>query len=68
MKIEDRIMSPFIEGGYANLKEEERVIYYMGKKVSYMHLYYVCNETNIGFTTTELDVINLKRVEDRYNS
>lgn len=64
--MEERIRSPFDENGEGILRREYRVIYYRGKRVEYEHLFYVCSETNVGFTTTEVDTINLNRIIEGY--
>ena len=61
------IKSPFAEDSIAHLKNEERVIFYKGKKINYIHSFYVCEKTNMGFTTTELDAANMEIIRRLYN-
>lgn len=61
------IKSPFADDSIAYLKDEERVIFYKGKKINYIHSFYVCEKTNMGFTTTELDAANMEIIEKLYN-
>ena len=61
------IKSPFAEDSIAHLKNDERVIFYNGKKINYIHSFYVCEKTNMGFTTTELDAANMGIIEKLYN-
>lgn len=61
------IKSPFAEDSIAHLKNEERVIFYKGKKINYVHGFYVCEKTNMGFTTTELDAANIEIIKTLYD-
>ena len=50
--------SPFT-GGNAILKTEKAELEFRREKFQYISLYYLCEDTNERFTTTEIDTINL---------
>lgn len=59
---------PFHADKYGRLWEEDYSIEYKGKIINYRHLYYR-SSTGVpeeDFVTTEIDEINLKRIEEEY--
>ena len=66
--LETKIKSPFAENSIAYLKNEERIIFYKGKKINYIHNFYVCETTNIGFTTQQVDIANMDTIKLLYET
>lgn len=60
------VKSPFEENEFADLISEERRVYYKGRYIDYYTLCYACRFTGYRFTTTELDEVNLSRIESEY--
>jgi hypothetical protein len=46
------------------LMSEPDTIEYKGKVYDVIHHFYLCNQTNESFTTTELDELNLKELKN----
>ena len=57
--------SPFT-GGNAILKTEKAELEFRREKFQYISLYYLCEDTNERFTTTEIDTLNLSQVYNQY--
>lgn len=60
-----KIKSPFT-GGNARLRTEKVSIEFRGEIYSVKRAYYVCEDTGIDFTTTELDEENMEAVYGQY--
>lgn len=49
------------------LMSEPDTLEYKGKTYDVIHHFYLCEQTNERFTTTELDELNLKELENEVN-
>lgn len=58
--------SPFTNKNMV-LKNELRTMRYKEKELTVQFYYYLCEDTNESFTTTELDELNMLEVEKEYN-
>ena len=57
--------SPFT-GGEVKLCEEPRTMIYRKEQYNYIHKGYLCVDTGMLFTDTELDAENLEQVHSQY--
>jgi uncharacterized phage-associated protein/DNA-binding transcriptional regulator YiaG len=57
--------SPFT-GGEAILQKEVRSFEYRKDSFDVLYHYYVCNDTNEQFTTTDIDTLNINQVHNKY--
>ena len=57
--------SPFT-GSNVTLQQEHSELIFRKEKFQYIHLCYVCEDTQERFTTTEIDEINLSQVYNQY--
>ncbi len=55
-----------ITGGKASLVEETDKVTYRGEEFEYQHQSYLCHDTQVLYTTTELDAENLERIHEQY--
>lgn len=68
MTLQPVIDSPFSETAKARLHSETRTTDFRGEMYTYEHINYRCDETNIEFTTDEIDFDNLERVYSQYRA
>lgn len=57
--------SPFT-GGATRLVSESRILEFRKDKFEILYNYYLCEDTNEQFTTTEIDTLNLNQVYNKY--
>lgn len=57
--------SPFTEGN-ARLEKERRELNYRKERFEVLYHYYVCEDTGEQFTTTDVDMLNLNQVYNKY--
>jgi putative zinc finger/helix-turn-helix YgiT family protein len=65
--IKQIMKSPF-SGGNAVLHCEQSSLTFRKEEFSYVHQFYVCEETHERFTTTELDEVNIAQVYNKYRA
>ena len=56
-----------LTGKEMNLISEPDTFQYKGKSYDTIHHFYLCEHSNERFTTTELDELNLKELQDVVN-
>lgn len=55
-----------ITGKKMELRKEMKEIFYKGINLPYLHTSYHCLDSGESFTTTEIDEINMKIINDKY--
>lgn len=59
--------SPFT-GGKAVLQKEARVLEYRKESFTVVYNFYVCEDSHEQFTTTQLDILNLNQIHNKYRA